>query len=78
MTTTSSKFDVIAWMTENGHPGYANEIHDVRCNMDEIKGEAGPNWQICPFTQARLKSCEDQISEIVQSAQDRFDDWASD
>lgn len=57
-------FDVIAWMSENGHPGYASEIARIRAARAEGRiGEA---------------AMEEAIEEVERAAHDRYDDWASD
>ncbi len=71
-------FDVVAWMTEHGHPSYEIEINEFRSNIDLIKGEAGPDWQFCPFTMDLIKHVEDQIERVREEAEARYDDWKTD
>lgn len=69
---------VIDWMFENGHPGYANEIHEILATKDETIGEAGRYWQHCTFTQERLAKLDARVAEVKQAAWDRYEDWATD
>jgi hypothetical protein len=71
-------FDIIKWMSDHNHPGYAAEINEINSVKDEVKAEAGPNWQLCPFTQEWLKKLDQEIADVRAEAQDRYDDWASD
>ena len=72
------KFDVVDWMYQRGHIGYAREIADIESVKDEIRAEAGPNGHLCPFTQEAIAKEDLRIEEVRQAAQDRFDDWNSD
>jgi len=73
-----AKFDVVAWMAEHGHPGYAAKINEIECHKWEVIGEAGRYWQHCPFTAETLAKLDTAIAEIRQDAEDRYTDWATD
>lgn len=67
------KFDVIKWMTENGHPGYAAEIAVIEGMKPDILAS--------PFADIRklaLDFLNDKIEQVRQEAQDRYDDWKTD
>lgn len=69
---------VMAFMRNNGHPGYDNEINELTEDYTLIQGEAGPGHGFCTFTQDRLDGIDEAVREVVLSAVDRYDDWASD
>lgn len=69
---------VIDWMSRHGHTGYAREIQDILETRDLTIGEAGPHWQLCPFTQDRLAKLDAMVAEVKQAAWDRYEDWATD
>ena len=80
MTTTfkPSTFDVVQWMFDNGHVGYANEIREIESTRNEARAEAGPNAQYCEYFQQDMKKFDAEVEEVRRCAQDRYDDWASD
>lgn len=69
---------VLAFMTKQGHGGYANEIAELSDTFMLTQGEAGPGHGFCQFTQESLDRIDAQIKDVVQSAVDRYDDWVSD
>ena len=71
-------FDIINWMTEHGRPEYEAQIRTLESERDEKVAEAGPNGKFCAYLAADLKKIDNDIEEIRQRAQDRYDDWASD
>lgn len=73
-----TQFNAVEWMANNGHPSYAREINDLKCVIDEIKGDAGRNWQFCEFTLASIAKVKAQITEVEEAALDRYQDWATD
>lgn len=77
-TATTTKFDVVRWMADHGHPGYANEINALECTINEIKGDAGRYWDQCEFTRGTIAKIRDAIETVRREAQDRYDDWVSD
>jgi hypothetical protein len=76
--TTTTAFDVVDWMFQHGHKGYANEINALQSVKDEIRAEAGRYWDQCPFTTADLAKVDAQIEEVRRAAYDRYDDWRTD
>jgi len=68
----------VKWMAANGRLGYASEIHALEAIKWETIGEAGRDWQHCPFVREKIKQIETEIAEVEQAALDRYEDWASD
>lgn len=65
-------------MAENGHLGYAAEVHALEATKWETIGEAGQFWQLCGFTRRTVLKIQAEIEEVEQAALDRYEDWASD
>lgn len=72
---TSPKFDIIEWMTEHGHSGYATEISDLERKKADLAAVFSNTSLV---RQMLTEDYNKQIEEIRQEAQDRYDDWASD
>jgi hypothetical protein len=69
---------ILKFMSDNGKTGYDNELLILCTMFDEIVGEAGPGGNHCEDTQRRLDAIDADIKECIQSAVDRYEDWASD
>lgn len=70
--------DAVKWMADNGHLGYASEIHALEAIKWETIGEAGRYWQECPFVREKIKQIETEIAEVERAAWERYDDWRTD
>jgi hypothetical protein len=69
---------ILDWMSKNNHPEYREQVNERQDHFLEVVGEAGPGGPHCEFTNERLDGIERDMTEIIQRAQDRYDDWASD
>jgi len=65
-----SKFDVVEWMTVNGHPYYKNKIEQLAEDIRVRREAFGEGADVGEF----LK----EVEIVRREAEDRYDDWASD
>ena len=68
----------LAFMTQNGHPAYAEEVEMLTTLFEERQADAGPGGVHCPFVQEDLDKINDQIREAARAAVDRLEDWITD
>jgi hypothetical protein len=68
----------VKWMAAHGHLGYANEIQALEAAKWEAIGEAGQNWQHCPFIREKIKQIDAEIAEAQRAAWERYEDWRTD
>lgn len=65
-------FDVVAWMSHNGHPGYATRIARFQRAMDLTRAHNARN------AERRIACLQQRVETVWREAHDRYDDWASD
>lgn len=75
---TNYETKVIGFMADRGHTSYERDILNLSDMFSETVAEAGPGGSHCEETQRRLDAIETDYNETIQSAVDRYEDWASD
>ena len=75
-----AKFDVVAWMADQGLTCYRTQIDDLKAQRDEIVAEVAAAGGISWFGDHRtqLAAIDAEVASIEQAAYDRYTDWATD